>query len=400
MTNRNWRLPEGVDELLPPAAWGLEQVRRQVLDVFHAWGYDYIEPPIIEYLDALLAGSGPAGEGHQDDLDLQTLKVVDQRSGRMLGVRADMTAQAVRIDAHSLPREGVQRLCYAGAVVHANPAAALDSRVPIKAGAEVFGAEGAAADAEVITLLLEILDATGVVEPVLVLGHMGIYLSLVAPLGLDSAVERELFAAVQSKSEADIAELLRGRSDVALIERLPTLMGGRAVLDDARSLFKAAPAGAAAAVAALVSLADEVEARCPDVTLRFDLAELAGYGYHNGPVFSAYQADQGRAIARGGRYDGIGVGFGRVRPATGFDVNLTQLVANLPDAGAIWAPWAEGEQARTLGGAVKALRGAGERVIAALDEDDGPAPDCDRQLQYAGDAWGVVKFEQTGGQAK
>jgi len=407
MVNRNWRLPDGVDELLPPAAWRLEQVRRQVLDVFHVWGFDYVEPPIIEYLDALLAATGAdSGSGHQDDLDLQTLKVVDQRSGRMLGVRADMTAQAVRIDAHSRPREGVQRLCYAGPVVHANPAAALDTRVPIKAGAEIFGAPGAGADAEVIALLVEILHATGIQEPVLVLGHMNLYLSLVAPLGLDMGTEHDLFAAVQSKSEADIAELLKDRPEAELLTRLPTLMGGRGVLGTARELFRGAPAGASQAIDALARLADEVEARCPGVALRFDLAELAGYGYHNGPVFSAYQADRGSAIARGGRYDGIGRLFGRVRPATGFDVNLTQLVGDPPTITAIWAPWvadsasaAAREQAQALTERVQGLRAAGERVVVALDVDDLPAAECDRQLRYAG-GWKVVKLDRQGAKAR
>ena len=399
MANRNWRLPDGVDELLPPAAWELERVRREVLDVFHAWGFDYIEPPIIEYLDALLAGTGP-DRGHQDDLDLQTLKVVDQRSGRMLGVRSDLTAQAVRVDAHSRPRAGVQRLCYAGAVVHANPAAPLDSRVPIKAGAEIFGADGVSADAEVIALLVEVLRVVGIAEPVLVLGHMGIYLSLVEPLGLDVDAERDLFAAVQSKSEADIAALLRGRPQAALIERLPTLMGGREVLMEAQSLFRDAPAGVSDAAAALADLADEVEDRCSGVTLRFDLAELAGYGYHNGPVFSAYQADLGRALARGGRYDGIGAAFGRERPATGFDVSLTQLVGDPPAETGIWAPWPNGatssaatDGAGALATEVKALRAAGERVVSALDAADTAPPDCDRQLRYASGAWNVVEFD-------
>ncbi|MCZ6617424.1 MAG: ATP phosphoribosyltransferase regulatory subunit, partial [Gammaproteobacteria bacterium] len=150
MKHQNWRLPDGVDELLPPAAWALERIRRTVLDVFHVWGFDYVEPPLIEYLDALLVGSG-------NDLDLQTLKVVDQRSGRMLGMRADMTSQAARIDAHSLQTNEVQRLCYAGTVVHANPQAVLASRVPVKAGAEIFGSTSLAADAEVVALLVEVL---------------------------------------------------------------------------------------------------------------------------------------------------------------------------------------------------------------------------------------------------
>lgn len=404
MVNRKWRLPDGVDELLPPEAWALEQVRREVLDVFNSWGFDYIEPPVVEYLDALLVGAGPnGGLGHQDDLDLQTLKVVDQRSGRLLGVRADMTAQAVRIDAHSRPSERVQRLCYAGPVVLANPAAALDSRVPLKAGAEIFGAPGLAADVEVICLLLEILERTGVEAPVLVLGHMGIYLSLVAPLGLDAFTERQLFAAVQSKSEADIGELIGERSDAALLERLPTLMGGREVLEEARAAVAGGPPGAVAAVDALEALADGVLLRNPPVEVRYDLAELAGYGYHNGPVFSAYQADQGRAIARGGRYDGIGAPFGRSRPATGFDVNLRQLIGLSP-AGtvgpSIWAPWTgglDGDEAVMLAAEVRRLRAAGERVVMALDGEDGAPAGCDRQLSYLAGEWKVEPLGHLGG---
>ncbi|HEY5679300.1 MAG TPA: ATP phosphoribosyltransferase regulatory subunit [Pseudomonadales bacterium] len=404
MVNRKWRLPDGVDELLPPEAWALEQVRRQVLDVFNSWGFDYVEPPVVEYLDALLVGAGPdGGLGHQDDLDLQTLKVVDQRSGRLMGVRADMTAQAVRIDAHSRPSEGVQRLCYAGPVVLANPAAALDSRVPLKAGAEVFGAPGLAADVEVICLLLEILERTGVEAPVLVLGHMGIYLSLVAPLGLDAFTERQLFAAVQSKSEADIGELIGERSDGALLERLPTLMGGREILREARAALAGGPDGAVAAVDALEELAEAVLVRNPAVEVRYDLAELAGYGYHNGPVFSAYQADQGRAIARGGRYDGIGAPFGRSRPATGFDVNLRQLIG-LAGAGtvgqAVWAPWTGslgGDVAAALAAEVRRLRAAGERVVVALDDEDGAPSGCDRQLSYVSGVWKVERLGRNEG---
>jgi ATP phosphoribosyltransferase regulatory subunit len=404
MVNRKWRLPDGVDELLPPEAWALEQVRRQVLDVFNSWGFDYVEPPVVEYLDALLVGAGPdGGLGHQDDLDLQTLKVVDQRSGRLMGVRADMTAQAVRIDAHSRPSEGVQRLCYAGPVVLANPAAALDSRVPLKAGAEVFGAPGLAADVEVICLLLEILERTGVEAPVLVLGHMGIYLSLVAPLGLDAFTERQLFAAVQSKSEADIGELIGERPDGALLERLPTLMGGREILQEARAALGGGPSGAVAAVDALEELADAVLVRNPSVEVRYDLAELAGYGYHNGPVFSAYQADRGRAIARGGRYDGIGAPFGRSRPATGFDVNLRQLIG-LAGAGAVghavWAPWTGslgGEAAAALAAEVRRLRAAGERVVVALDDEDGAPSGCDRRLSYVSGAWKLERLERNEG---
>ena len=187
--------------MLPPEAWSLELMRRKVLDVFRAWGFEYIDPPVVEYLDALLVGAG-------DDMDLQTLKAVDQSSGRQLGVRADMTAQAVRVDAHSRPCDGVQRLCYAGNVVFANPVSPLDARVPLKAGAELFGASSLKADAEVIALMLEVLDSVGIADPIIVLGHMGIYQSLIGPLELSPSREAELFAAVQSKAESDVARLI------------------------------------------------------------------------------------------------------------------------------------------------------------------------------------------------
>jgi ATP phosphoribosyltransferase regulatory subunit len=382
-----WRLPEGVDELLPPAAWELELVRRRVLDVFRTWGFEYVDPPVIEYLDALLVGTGT-------DMDLQTLKAVDQRSGRMLGVRADMTSQAARIDAHSRPAEGVQRLCYAGSVVFANPASVLDTRVPLKAGAEVFGSESLAADAEVIALLVDVLRAVGVESLVLVLGHMGIYQGLVAPLELAAGERQALFSAVQSKSETDVADVLNGRcggSALAHFERLPSLMGRRDVLDGAREALAGAPPAVGKALDALMHLAELVAARCPDVELRFDLAELAGYGYHNGPVFSAFQADRGSALARGGRYDGIGGAFGRARPATGFDVSLKQLVRrNLAGELAIWAPWVDDAAARReLLKKQRRLRAAGEIVVAAVSKEEQTPARCDRILTQVDGAWTV-----------
>lgn len=382
---RHWRLPEGVDELLPPAAWALEGVRRRVLDVFRSWGFDYVDPPVIEYLDSLLVGTGT-------DMDLQTLKVVDQRTGRMLGVRADMTSQAARIDAHSLPGDGVRRLCYAGTVVHANPTAALDTRVPLKAGAEIFGTGSLSADAEVVALMLEVLAAAGVREPVLVLGHMGIFQGLLEPMDLDADERAALFWAVQSKSETDIRAVVGQRVDAEMTVRLPTLMGRRGVLTEARKVLAGAPPPVARALDSLEHLADLVSDRCPAIELRFDIAELAGYGYHNGPVFSAYQADRGSALARGGRYDGIGAAFGRARPATGFDVSLKQLLAVAQAAEpAIWVPWMDGEAGRsdTLRVELAALRRAGEIVICAVCDTETPPARCDRILTEADGRWTV-----------
>lgn len=382
MSNRNWRLPAGVGELLPPDAWALELTRRRVLDVFKAWGFEYIEPPVVEYLDALLVGAG-------DDMDLQTLKTLDQKSGRLLGVRADMTAQAVRVDAHSRPEPGVQRLCYAGNVVFANPVSTLDDRVPLKAGAELFGASTLTADAEVIALMLEVLASVGITDPILVLGHMGIYQHLVGQLNLSDPIAAELFEAVQGKAESDITRILTGSPQADLLARLPGLMGERSVLDEARTVLGGAGAEVAAAIDALDALADLVLEAAPGAELRFDLAELAGYGYHNGPVFSAYHAQVGRALARGGRYDGIGAAFGRARPATGFDVSLNELAGALEaDLSAIWAPWTDGADA-SREAEIRRLRGKGEAVVVALTEDDERPGRCTRILINQGGDWVV-----------
>lgn len=392
MPKRTWRLPAGVDELLPPDAWSLELLRRKVLDVFRSWGFEYIDPPLVEYLDALLVGAG-------DDMDLQTLKAVDLKSGRLLGVRSDMTAQAVRVDAHSLPVPGVQRLCYAGNVFFANPVSPLEARIPLKAGAELFGATSPAADAEVIALMLEVLAEVGIDDPILVLGHMGIYQSLLGMISLDETAAAELFSAVQSKAETDVDRILGGQpaddqEACSLLARLPGLMGEREVLDEARALL--APAGAlvAAAIDQLDELADLVLQVVPAVKLRFDLAELVGYGYHNGPVFSAYHADLGRALARGGRYDGVGAAFGRERPATGFDMVLNELLGGGREIGAVWVPWsgeADGGEGRRQ--AVRALREQGEVVVVALSADDECPGRCNRMLSCRDGDWVVGPVE-------
>lgn len=328
MKSESWRLPDGVDDLLPPRAWELELVRRKVLDIFRKRGFDYIEPPLIEYLDALLVAGGR-------DLDLQTLKAVDQRSGRLLGVRADLTSQAARIDARRLDAQDVSRLCYAGPVVHANPQNPTDSRVPIKAGAEIFGSAELEADAEVIALMVEVLQAAEVrgpiargedPTPVVVLGNMDIYRALTRPLGLNEDTELSLFAAVQSKSQNDIRALAGTGGLADLLVALPQLMGRMEDLECACRELADAPAEVGRALDRLRRLVALVKDCCTGVDLRFDLAELAGYGYHNGPVFAAFHGGHGQALARGGRYDGIGAAFGRGCPATGFDVNLKRLL--------------------------------------------------------------------------
>ncbi len=390
----HWRLPRGVDELLPPDAWGLELLRRQVLDLFVSWGFEYVELPIIEYLDALLVGSG-------EDLDLQTLKVVDQVSGRQLGVRADMTSQAVRVDAHSRLFPGVQRLCYAGPVVFANPQLAQSSRVPIKAGAEIFGAASLDADAEVIKLMMQTVQAAGIEQPVLLVGHMGIYRSLVAELkqagDLDPSDEADLFRCVQRKSESDIRALLSDSKLSQIMAALPQQMMPVTLsnpgLEPVKAALAGAPAGVSAALAQLEALLSLVleEGVCEE--LRVDISELSGYGYHNGPVFAVYHPTAGSALAQGGRYDNVGEAFGRARPATGFDVILQNLVSSgVVQAGAqtpIFAPLAEGEQREALQECIRELRQQGEIVWCALSADEQAAEHM-RKLEWIDGNWQVA----------
>ena len=382
-----WRLPKGVDEVLPPQAWHLEQLRRNVLDVFNRWGYDYLEPPVIEYLDALLVGSG-------EDLDLQTLKVVDQFSGRQLGVRADMTSQAVRVDAHSLRRENVQRYCYAGPVVFAKPQGNQTSRVPLKAGAEIFGASGIAADAEVIGLMLEALQEAKMHAPVLLLGHMGIYLGLVEQLlaegRLDETRRSALFACIQRKGASDIRDLLDDSPTAAMLAALPDLMGDIDIFNSAGEVLQQAPESVLAALQELQELSAMVKARYPQVDLRIDVSELSGYGYHNGPVFAVYHPQHGSALAQGGRYDGVGDVFGRGRAATGFDMNLKQLMASaLEQQGAYFAPYTADESQAELAVFVKTLRDQGHRVIVAVAEDEQSPEGCLGTLVHDQDGWQV-----------
>jgi ATP phosphoribosyltransferase regulatory subunit len=375
-----------VDELLPPQAWQLEMLRRCVLDVFVSWGFDYVEPPVIEYLDSLLVGSG-------GDLDLQTLQVVDQTSGLQLGIRADMTSQAVRIDAHSRKREGVQRLCYAGPVVFANPEIAQTSRVPFKAGAEIFGAQGLNADSEVVCLMLEVLHTAGIDAPVLLLGHMGIYNGLVDALlesgDLDSQDEAALFKCVQRKAQSDVRELLR-KSDLSdMMVALPMLMG--ADLAEAGKCLEGAPETVINALADLQELAGLLQVE--GVEIRFDVAELSGYGYHNGPVFAVYHPQHGSALAQGGRYDGIGEVFGRARPATGFDVNLKQLLG-VPDSAQplIFAPLVNGSAAQmeSLAETIRTLRAEGHRVRCGLTYDEVMPDECTSLLVQDNGTWQMV----------
>lgn len=384
MTDSNrWLLPEGIEEALPPLAERLEICRRQLLDLYHTWGYELVMPPLIEYLESLLIGTG-------HDLDLQTFKLTDQLNGRLMGVRADMTPQVARIDAHRLNRDVPTRLCYMGTVLHTRPNGFAGSRSPLQVGAELYGHGGADGDVEMIRLMLESFRICGVDGVFLDLGHVGIYRSLAADVALSAEDEARLFDMLQRKAMPEIREFLNGLDmpDDARsrLLALGELNGGPEVLDQARQTLSGAGEAVFRALEVLAGIASAVQQRHPEVVLHVDLSELRGFHYHTGAVFAAYVAGHGQELARGGRYDHIGRVFGRARPATGFSTDLKTLVklSAVPLSAVaprgIFAP-PGGDAA--LDHAVQALRARGERVIQGLEGQDGDAErmGCDRVLR-------------------
>jgi len=392
MENERWLLPEGIEEVMPDTAWRLEQMRRALLDLFRSWGYELVMPTFIEYLDSLLTGTG-------NDLDLQTFKLTDQLSGRMMGVRADMTPQVARIDAHQLKRETPTRLCYLGTVLRTRPQGHGGSRSPLQVGAELFGHSGVESDVEVLRLMLETLRLAGLNNLYLDIGHVGIFRGLARQAALSKAQEARLFDALQRKSRPDIAELLASltleEGMHRMLLQLPELNGGEEVLALARTALHGADEGVHAALANLEATAAAVRRVLPEVPLHFDLAELRGYHYHTGVVFAAFAPGRGQAVAQGGRYDDIGRVFGRARPATGFSADLKALLALAADNGAavrgIFAPCADDP---ALARQVADLRAVGERVVCALpgQQGDAAAMDCDRELVLRDGRWQVVSL--------
>ena len=316
-----WLLPDGVDEVLPEQALVVEHLRRQLLDIYHNWGYDLVIPPMVEFTESLLSGSG-------SDLDLMTFRVTDQISGRMMGIRADITPQTARMDAHSLRREGPNRLCYAGTVLHTRPRGPLESRTPISVGVELFGEPTLAADIEVIELFLQTLRVSGVANVHLDLGHVDIFRGLLANADLDGDQETELFELLQRKARSELSAWIGdniGDSQLATwLNALPGLAGGVEVLARAKAALNGAPAAVLQAIEQLESIVAALADS--DVTIYLDLGEIPGYHYHTGVVFAAYVQGYGKALGNGGRYDHVGEAFGRARPATGFACDLKSLV--------------------------------------------------------------------------
>ncbi len=369
----SWLLPDGIEEILPEEAKHLESLRRKILDMFACWGYELVIPPFIDYLDSLLTGSG-------HDLELQTFKLTDQVSGEMLGVRADMTPQVARIDAHNLKHEWPTRLCYAGTILRTKGDPLEKTRSPMQIGAELYGHAGKESDVEVIRLMLEMLAMAGLQNVHLDLGHVGIYRALSRQAGLTDVQEAELFDVLQRKARPELQELMAGYSidsDLkAMFLKLPELNGGKETISKARAVLLAANGEVKQALADLEAIAEKLAASFPSLPVSFDLAELRGYHYHTGVVFAAFVPSVGREIARGGRYDNIGAIFGRERPATGFSADLKSLSTlsktsyKKEQRALIFAPFLDDA---ALNEKIRDLRAEGQAVVQQLPGQAGNA---------------------------
>ncbi|MCQ3829211.1 ATP phosphoribosyltransferase regulatory subunit [Microbulbifer elongatus] len=387
-----WMLPDGIAEILPADAKRVETLRRDLLDLYHRWGYEMIIPPMVEFTDSLLIGMGR-------DVDLSTFRVTDQLSGRSLGIRADITPQAARIDSHSFPRSGANRLCYAGQVLYTRPRAPMGPRAPIQIGAELYGVESLQGDIEVISLMVETLRTAGIREIHLDLGHVAIFRSLADAAQLNADQQSALTALLQSKAVADIERWVEANIEdpqaAKWLRSLPRLAGGSECLARASELFADGPNALVNALEELQQVADAIARRYPQVELFFDLGEMRGYDYETGLVFAAYSPGHGQALANGGRYNGIGAVFGRDRAATGFSTDLVAINTlgqnDSGEAGAILAPASDCEQ---LWQRIGCLRAEGEIVISAMpgegSDDTETLARCDRELVREGDQW-VVK---------
>lgn len=385
---RNWLLPEYIEDVLPAEAMRIETIRRTLLDLFKVHGYQYVIPPMLEYMESLITGVG-------HDLDLATFKVVDQLTGRLMGVRADMTPQAARIDAHLLNHQGITRLCYAGSVLRTKPDGLAQTREPLQLGAELYGHAGVDSDIEIQRLLVKALQVIGIKQVHIDFSHVNIFGSLIKSSQIDAQLEQNLYAALQSKDQSSVRALSKNLDQVtreALIN-LTTLNGDSSILAKAAAVLPATPA----IQAALASL-NQVSTALIDlgVTVSFDLSELRGYHYHSGIVFAAYAQGYKGPLALGGRYDEVGQAFGRARPATGFSLDLrgviTALLPAQPEMG-ILAPASDDV---TLAVKIDALRAEGAVVIQALSgtEPDYEELNCDRKLIYHNSGWHVISIDK------
>jgi ATP phosphoribosyltransferase regulatory subunit len=377
--SRAWLLPEQIADVLPSQARRIEELRRTLIDGARCYGFELVIPPLLEHLESLLSGTGHA-------LDLKTFKLVDQLSGRTLGLRADTTPQVARIDAHLLNRQGVARLCYCGPVLHTRADGAEGTREPLQFGAEIYGHAGLEADLEVLDLALDGLHAAGIDDVLLDLSDARIVRAVLD----DAAIDRNLIDALAHKDAAALAELSGSMPSTVqqALSALLRLYGGAEVLDAARTALPAR-APVACALDDLAWLSSHVKLAHPGVRVGFDLADMSGYTYYSGTRFSLYGALTNAALARGGRYDEVGAVFGRNRPAVGFSLDVKALAtaaAPRPAAAAVRAPWGE---AVALRSAVRRLREQGQMVVCTLPghEHEAQEYECDRELIEVDGRW-------------
>lgn len=385
---RNWLLPEFIEDVMPAEASRIESLRRQLLDLFKVHGYQYVIPPTLEYVESLITGTG-------SKLDIATFKVVDQLTGRMMGIRADTTPQAARIDAHMLNYQGVSRLCYAGTVLRTNPSGIARTREPFQVGAELFGHAGVESDIEIQCLMIKALKAIGLTDLHVDFSHVGIFESLIEAGNIDEILENALYSALLSKDKTLIAELsddLDKTIKQALVD-LTDLNGDVAVLKRAQATLPQLPS-IQKALQDLTVVAEKLKNL--NVQIGFDLSELRGYHYHSGLVFAAYAQSYSGPLALGGRYDEVGVAFGRARPATGFSLDLRGVVTALNAATLVKGILAPVSDDAALQKKIEALRSEGQIVIQALPNDETNLSElnCDQALKQQGGEWQVVPLTQ------
>ncbi len=379
---RNWLLPEYIEDVLPAEAGQIEHLRRSLLDLFEVHGYQFVIPPMMEYLESLITGVG-------HDLDLATFKVVDQLTGRLMGVRADITPQAARIDAHMLNNQGVTRLCYAGSVLRTNPDGLAQTRQPMQLGAELFGHAGVESDIEIQRLMVKTLQAAGIKALQIDFNHVGIFDALMK--NTDPIFEKQLYQALQSKDQTEVKALTKDLDAVTreALCALTELNGDVAILAEAAKRLPKTPA-ITKALAELLQVSDQLKDL--DVGVSFDLAELRGYHYHSGMVFAAYAQGCPGPLALGGRYDEVGQAFGRARPAAGFSLDLRGLVKALPPSNikqCILAPYGNDD---SLIKKIDELRKSGEKVVQELPGHEAYVDELNfnRKLKNLDGVWQVI----------
>ncbi|STZ76523.1 ATP phosphoribosyltransferase regulatory subunit [Bergeriella denitrificans] len=380
---QSWQLPEHVADVLPTMARQLESAREQLLALFRVHGYELVQPPLMEYSNSLLT--------HIDaGLSLKTIRVADQISGRQLGIRADITPQVARIDAHLLSaNNGINRLCYAGAVLHARPDGFFSTREPLQVGAELYGYDGIAADIELVDLMLKSMALADFGDVLLSLGHIGVFRALAEAAHLDREQSAQLLALMQDKDAEAVRKLVAGWQLDGMWAKafslLPTLYGGREILAAARAKLPD--------LSAVGKALDELQAVCdafPEQALHIDLSELRVDNYHTGLLYAAYGAKSHDAVARGGRYDGLGGHFGRARPATGFSFDLRTFIGRLPDAGRSPVIMVAQQDAAAAREAVAELRAQGQCVIVDYGMEHNGSANIAGRLKNIDGSWQIV----------